>query len=54
MDITDKLRLELLIREQIAKHDTDFYTELAKILEKIHNENTNDDTRGRPNLRVRW
>jgi hypothetical protein len=35
MNITDKLRLELLIREQIAKHGDDFYVELGRVLEKI-------------------
>lgn len=52
MNITERLRLELLIREQISKHGDDFYTELSKVLEKIQNENTIDDLRGRPNLRV--
>ena len=54
MNITERLRLELVIREQINKHGDDFYTELSKVLEKIQDENTNDDPRGRPNLRVRW
>ena len=39
MNITERLRLELLIREQIAKHGEDFYTELSRVLEKIQNEN---------------
>ena len=52
MNITERLRLELIIREQIAKHGDEFYTELSKVLEKIQNETTNDDLRGRPNLRV--
>ena len=54
MNITERLRLELVIREQINKHGDDFYTELSKVLEKIQDETTNDDPRGRPNLRVRW
>ena len=54
MNITERLRLELLIREQIAKHGDDFYTELSKVLEKIQNETTIDDNRGKPTLRVRW
>ena len=55
MNITERLRLELVIREQINKHGDDFYTELSKVLEKIQDENTTDnDPRGRPNLRVRW
>ena len=52
MNITERLRLELLIREQIAKHGDDFYTELSKVLEKIQNETTIDDNRGKPTLRV--
>lgn len=47
MTITDKLRLELFLREQLTKHGDDFYLELAKILEKLENENL--DTRGKPN-----
>ena len=55
MNITDKLRLELLVREQITKHGEDFYIELAKVLEKIQNENTIDsDPRGKPTFGVRW
>jgi hypothetical protein len=52
MNITDKLKLELAIREAHEKHGEDFYTELGKVLEKIQNETTIDDLRGRPNLRV--
>ena len=54
MNITERLKLELLIREQIAKHGDNFYTELSNILEKIQNETTIDDLRGKPNIRVRW
>jgi hypothetical protein len=38
MNITERLRLELLIREQIAKHGDDFYVELERILSKIVSE----------------
>lgn len=48
MTITDKLKLELWIREQVERHHEEFYTELAKILEKIQNE-TITDCRGKPN-----
>lgn len=55
MNITERLRLELLIREQITKHGEDFYVELAKVLEKIQNENTTDnDPRGKPTFGLRW
>jgi hypothetical protein len=49
MTITDRLRLELWLRENIHKYGDDFFTELAHLLEKIGNE-TDNDTRGRPNL----
>lgn len=39
MTITERLRLELMIREQLHKHGDDFYTELAKILERLQTEN---------------
>ena len=51
MTITDKLRLELFLREQLTKHGDQFYTELAKLLEKIQLEQ-NDDFPGRPSLKV--
>jgi hypothetical protein len=35
MNITERLRLELLIREQITKHGEEFYVELSRVLEKI-------------------
>jgi len=55
MTITDRLRLELFLREQLGKHGEAFYTELAKILEKIQNETTDIDTRGKPNtFSLRW
>jgi hypothetical protein len=38
MTLTEKLRLEVYIREQHQKHGDDFYTELAKILAKLNNE----------------
>jgi hypothetical protein len=55
MNITERLRLELLIREQINKHGDDFYTELSKVFEKIQNEQKIDnDPRGKPTFGVRW
>jgi hypothetical protein len=50
--LTERLKLELLIREHLDAHGDDFYTELSKVLEKIQNENTCDDNRGKPTLRV--
>ncbi len=50
MTITDRLRLELWLRENIHKYGDDFYAELARILEKINDEQVDNDTRGRPNL----
>lgn len=38
MNITDRLKLELAVREAIQKHGEDFYIELAKVLEKIQAE----------------
>lgn len=46
MTITDRLRLELFLREQLSKHGEDFYLELAKLLEKIQLEQ--EDLRGKP------
>jgi hypothetical protein len=40
MTITERLRLEVLVREQITKHGDEFYIELAKILDKIKQEET--------------
>lgn len=56
MNITDRLKLELFVREQVTRHQDEFYTELAKILEKIQNEHIEDiDTRGKPNtFSLRW
>jgi hypothetical protein len=55
MTITEKLRLEVYIREQHQKHGDDFYVELAKVLEKIQNEQKIDnDPRGKPTFGVRW
>jgi hypothetical protein len=54
MTITEKLKLELLIREHAERHGEDFYTELSKVLEKIQNENTCDDPRGKPTFGLRW
>jgi hypothetical protein len=38
MNITDKLKLELLIREAHQKHGEDFYVELERILSKLQSE----------------
>jgi plasmid maintenance system killer protein len=54
MNITERLRLEIFIREQHQKYGDEFYNELSRVLEKIQNENTIDDLRGKPNIRVRW
>lgn len=55
MTITERLKLELIIREHLDKHGDDFYVELAKVLEKIQNENTTDnDPRGKPTFGLRW
>ena len=54
MTLTERLKLELVIREHLDRHGDDFYTELSRVLEKIQNENTIDDHRGKPTLRVRW
>jgi len=59
MNITDRLKLEILIREQLKEHGNEFYNELALILNKLEyerlpkNENV-IDLRGKPNMRVRW
>ena len=52
MNITDKLRLELLIREQIAKHGEDFYIELERILSKISSEDNEIPPSSRARMRV--
>jgi hypothetical protein len=52
MNITDKLRLELLIREQITKHGEDFYLELEKILSKISTEDQQIPPRGQSRYRI--
>lgn len=38
MTITERLRLEVFIREQHQKHGDEFYAELAKVLAKLDNE----------------
>lgn len=38
MTLTERLKLELVIREHIDKHGDDFYTELERILSKIESE----------------
>jgi hypothetical protein len=38
MTITERLRLEVFLREQHQKHGDDFYTELAKVLAKLEDE----------------
>jgi hypothetical protein len=52
MNITDKLRLELLVREQITKHGENFYIELEKILSKISTEEQQIPPTGRARMRV--
>ena len=50
MTITERLRLEVLIREQLDRHGNNFYTELAKILTKLEFERLpQPDFPGRPN-----
>lgn len=55
MTITDRLRMELWLREQISKYGEEFYTELARILERIQNDEE-VDSRGRPGatFSLRW
>jgi len=38
MTITERLKLELMIRENLDQHGDEFYTELARIIEKIQLE----------------
>ena len=38
MTLTERLKLELVIREHLDQHGEDFYTELERILSKIENE----------------
>lgn len=38
MTITEKLKLELIVREHIDRHGEDFYVELERILSKIKSE----------------
>ena len=38
MTITERLKLELLVREHIDQHGEVFYEELARILDKIQLE----------------
>jgi hypothetical protein len=52
MNITDKLRLELLVREQITKHGEEFYLELERILSKIATEDEQIPPTGRARMRV--
>jgi hypothetical protein len=52
MNVTDRLRFELMIREQLKQHGDEFYTELEKILQKILAEQAAEDGRGKPNLVV--
>jgi len=52
MNITDKLRLELLIREQISNHGEDFYLELERILSKIVSEENEITPTNRARMRV--
>jgi hypothetical protein len=52
MNITERLRLELLIREQITKHGEDFYVELERILSKLQSEDQQIPPTGRARMRV--
>jgi len=52
MTLTERLKLELAIREHLDAHGEIFYTELGNILEKIQNEKNIDDPRGKPALRL--
>ena len=63
MNITERLRLELYLREQIERHGDDFYVELESVLKKINNVpiGTGDKINtayatypGRPGFRVKW
>lgn len=55
MTLTERLKLEVFIREQIELHGDSFYEELAKILARIDNEHAESvDGRGKPNFVVRW
>ncbi len=47
MTITERLRLELFVREGLKEHGDEFYTELARILERIQNDEE-VDARGKP------
>jgi hypothetical protein len=38
MTLTEKLKLELVIREHLDRHGEDFYTELERILSKLQSE----------------
>lgn len=38
MTVTERLRLELMIREQLQRHGDDFYQELARILERLQTD----------------
>ncbi len=55
MTITERLRLELFVRECLKEHGDEFYTELARILERIENDEE-VDTRGKPlaTFSLRW
>jgi len=52
VNITERLRLELVIREQINKHGDDFYTELSKVLEKIQDEKISVRPTDRDKIRI--
>ena len=67
MNLTERLRLELYIREQIDRHGDSFYVELESVLKKIENDRLPVSTEqakkintayatypGRPGFRVKW
>ena len=65
MTLTERLKLELYLREQIEQHGDSFYVELESVLKKLNPEpeyvdadnkvNTAYATYpGRPGFRVKW
>ena len=54
MTITDRLRLELIIREQLKQHGNEFYTELAGILTKLEFERLPKNEQIQPAGRFRY
>jgi hypothetical protein len=52
MTITERLRLELVLREAHQKHGDEFFVELAKVLEKIQSEHEPIPPVGRFRMRI--